>query len=72
MLPENLLYGVELHESEGPLTNIDSNGLKEQEKIAAKKVSYTYVFEDIYQTMRMGKDFPVTEEQIIAQLELLK
>ncbi len=35
MLPDNLLFGVELPDSEGLLTTIDSNGLKKQEKIAA-------------------------------------
>ncbi len=72
MLPDNLLYGVELPDSEGLLTTIDSNGVKKQEKIAAKKASYINVFEDVYQTIRMGKEYPVTEEQIIAQLEILE
>ncbi len=72
MLPDNLLFGVELPDSEGLLTTIDSNGLKKQEKIAAKKASYINVFEDVYQSLRMGKDYPVTEEQIIAQLEILE
>jgi len=72
MLPDNLLYGVELPKSEGLLTTVDSNGLKKQAHIAAEKVSYINVFEDIYQTMRMGKDYPVTEEQMIAQLEILE
>jgi len=72
MLPDNLLYGVELPKSEGLLTTIESNGLKKQEKIAAKKANYINVYEDVYQTMRLGKDYPVTEEQIIAQLEILE
>ena len=72
MLPDNLLYGVELSESEGLLTTIAPNGLKKQNKIEAKKASYMHVFEDVYQTMRKDKDYPVTEEQIIAQLEILE
>lgn len=72
MLPDNLLYGVELPESEGLLTTIDSNGLKKQEKITAEKASYMNVFEDVCQTMRMGMDYPITEEQMIAQLEILE
>ena len=72
MLPDNLLYGVELPESEGLLTTIDSNGLKKQKKITAEKASYMNVFEDVYQTMRLGKDYPITEEQMIAQLEILE
>lgn len=72
MLPNDLLYGVELPESEGILTTIDLNGLKKQEKIPAEKANYMNVFEDVYQTMRMGKAYPVTEEQMIAQLEILE
>ncbi|NJB35095.1 Gfo/Idh/MocA family oxidoreductase [Croceivirga sp. JEA036] len=72
MKPDNELFGVELPESEGILTTIDSNGLKKQEKIAAQKANYMNVFEDVYQTLRMGKGYPVTEEQIIAQLEILE
>lgn len=72
MQPDNLLFGVELPESEGILTTIDSNGLKTQEKITAQKASYMNVFEDVYQTLRLGKDYPITEEQIIVQLEILE
>ena len=72
MLPENVLYGLESPESECLLTTVDSNGLKKQEKIAAKKANYINVFEDVYQTMRMGKDYSVTEEQIIEQLQILE
>lgn len=72
MHPDNESFGVELPESEGILTTIDSNGLKKQEKIAAQKTSYMNVFEDVYQTLRMGKGYPVTEEQIIAQLKILE
>ena len=72
MLPDNAMFGVELPESEGLLTTIASNGSKKQEKITAKKASYVNVFEDVYQSLRMGKDYPVTEEQILAQLEILQ
>lgn len=71
MKPDHELFGVELPESEGILTTIDSNGLKIHRKIPAQKASYLNVFEDIYQTLRMGKDYPVTEEQILLQLEIL-
>ncbi|TKD63378.1 Gfo/Idh/MocA family oxidoreductase [Flavobacterium sp. ASW18X] len=72
MKPDNELFGVELPESEGILTTIDSNGLKKQEKIAAQKANYMNVFEDVYQTLRMGKGYPITEEEIIAQLKILE
>lgn len=72
MQPDHVLFGVELPKSEGIITTIDSNGLKTQKKIAAPKASYMNVFEDVYQTLRMGKHYPVTEEQIIAQLKILE
>ena len=72
MQPDNLLFGSELPDSEGILTTIDSNGLKTQEKITAQKASYMNVLEDIYQTLRLGKDYPITKEQIIVQLEILE
>jgi len=72
MQPDNSLFGIELPESEGIITTIAANGLKTQEKITAPKASYMNVFEDVYQTLRMGKGYPITEEQIIAQLEILE
>ena len=72
MLPNDVQYGIESTNSEGLLTIIDSNGVKQQEKITSKKASYLNVFEAIYETLKMGKDYPVTEEQIITQLEILE
>lgn len=72
VLPGDPAYGVELPGSEGVLTTIDSSGLKKQDKITAPKSNYRAVFEDVYQTIRMGKDYPVTEEQLIAQIEILE
>ncbi len=72
MLPDNSLYGVELPNSEGLLTTIDSNSIKRQQKIPAAKATYRNVFEAVYQTIRMGQDYPVKEEQIMAQLEILE
>lgn len=72
MLPDNVMYGVELPDSEGLLTTIASNGVKKQEKILANKASYINVFEDVYQSLRLGKEYPVTEEQIITQLKILE
>ena len=72
ILPDNIAYGIEALGSQGHLTTIDSKGDKSHEEITAEKASYTYLFEDVYQSIRMGKDFPVTEEQLITQLEILE
>jgi len=70
--PSDPLFGIEELGKEGLLTTISSDGVKSQENIEAVKSSYLNVFEDVYQTIREGKPFPVTKEQIIKQLEILE
>lgn len=72
MLPTNPLYGIEGQDKYGVLTIIANDGKKTQEKIVSVKSSYLNVFEDVYQTIREGKSYPVTEKQIIQQLEILE
>jgi len=70
--PSDPLFGIEELGKEGLLTTISSDGVKSQENIAAIKSSYLNVLEDVYQTIREGKPFPVKKEQIIKQLEILE
>lgn len=72
MLPANPIYGIEAPDKYGVLTTIVNDGKKIQEKITSVKSSYINVFEDVYQTIREGRPYPVTEEQIIQQLEILE
>ena len=72
MSPDNPLFGIEESGKEGLLTTISSDGIKSQEKIAAIQSSYLNVFEDVYQAIRKGIPYPVTEEQILQQLEILE
>jgi predicted dehydrogenase len=72
MLPTNPVYGIEAPDKDGVLTTIVNDGKKIQEKITSVKSSYLNVFDDVYQTIREGKPYPVTEEQIIQQLEILE
>ena len=72
MRPDNPLFGIEESGKEGILTTIADDGTKLQEKIAPAKSSYLNIFEMVYQTIREGKPYPVTEEQIIQQLEILE
>ncbi len=72
MKPDDPLYGIELPENKGILTTISNNGIRKQEKIASVKSSYLNVFDDVYQTIREGKPYPVTEKQIMQQLEILE
>lgn len=72
MSPINPLFGREEPGGEGLLTIISPDGTKIQEKIAPVKSSYMNLFEQIFQTLREGKPYPVTEEQIVQQLEILE
>jgi len=72
MSPLDDLFGIEELGKEGILTMISSEGIKSQEKIASIKSSYLNVFDDVYQTIRHGKEYPVTEAQIIQQLKILE
>ncbi len=72
LLPSNPLYGIETTDKYAVLTTIGNDGAKTREKIASVKSTYMNAFEDIFQTIRTGKDYPVTEDQIIQQLEILE
>ena len=71
MKPDNPSFGVEASGKEGVLTTI-KDGLESQEKIAPLKASYSNIFEAVYQTIRNGVPYPVTEEQVVKQIEILE
>lgn len=64
-------YGIEEAGSEGVLTTIPEDGKRKVEKIPAVRSSYMKLFEDVYQAIRNGEQYPVTPEHILAQLEIL-
>ncbi len=66
------LYGIEGTANNGVLTLINEDGSKTVEEIIPVKSSYMHVFEDVYQTLREAKPYPVTQEQILQQLEILE
>ncbi len=72
MSPLDAHFGIEDPEKEGLLSCITEEGRKEQEKIVAPKGAYVRVFDNIYQSIREGKVYPVSQEQIIQQLEILE
>ncbi|MEP2024855.1 MAG: Gfo/Idh/MocA family oxidoreductase [Reichenbachiella sp.] len=72
MRPGDTGYGIESDEAEGMLTIVSSDGEKTQKRIQAEPSSYMHLFEDVYQAIREGKSYPVTEDQIIQQLEILE
>ncbi|WP_341220638.1 Gfo/Idh/MocA family oxidoreductase [Polaribacter atrinae] len=70
--PSNPLFGIESTNTLGVLTYFNDEGVKKHENIISKKSSYKQVFDDVYGTIREGKTYPVTENQIIQQLEILE
>jgi len=72
MSPTDPNFAIEDSTSEASLTTISENGEITEEKIVASRSSYLDLFEAVYQTIRHGKAFPIKEEQVILQLEILE
>lgn len=70
--PNDAGFGVEARGKEGRLTLIDKNGERTQELVPSESATYLSLFEDVYQSVVNDKPFPVTREQILAQLEILQ
>lgn len=72
MLPTEPGYGIEPEGSEGKLVTIGVDNEKIVEWVPSHKGDYTLLFNDVYHTIRNNALFPVTEEQVAWQLELLE
>ena len=72
MSPGDEGFGEEPAGSEGILTIMDENGVKNQERITSLEGKYMDLFEAVYQTLRNDQVFPVRAEEIIWQLEILE
>jgi scyllo-inositol 2-dehydrogenase (NADP+) len=72
MLPTNPVYGIEHPGSEGLLTIAGIDATKTTEQVPGKTGDYMQIFEAVYQTVRNNALYPITEEHIAWQLELLE
>jgi len=72
MSPKNPKFGIEEAGKEGILTTLAEDGSFFQEKIPSEKSSYLNLYDQVFQCIRKEKLFPVTEAQIIQQLEILE
>ena len=72
MKPDDPNYGIERPDQQGQLTIAGETGEKTKIEVESKQASYINVYNDVYQTIRNGKPFSVTETQIIQQLEILE
>lgn len=72
MKPTAPAYGIEDREDAGKLTLIAENGEKLMETIPSEKGDYMGLFEAVYQNIVNDIPYPVTEEDILIQLEILE
>ena len=72
MKPTDEGFGIEPEGSEGKLVLMGVDNQKTIEWIASDKGNYNGLFEAVYHTVRENALFPITEEQIAWQLELLE
>ncbi|MEO7213515.1 Gfo/Idh/MocA family oxidoreductase [Mucilaginibacter sp.] len=72
MMPNDEAYGLEPEGSEGKLVTIGVDNKKTTEAIASDKGDYMQIFDAVYHTVRNNALFPITEEHIAWQLELLE
>jgi predicted dehydrogenase len=65
-------YGIEIPGNEGELTLIDDNGQKTTEYVSSPEGNYTQLFEAVYQQLRNNQPYPITNEHILWQIEMLE
>lgn len=71
MKPNNPQFGIEEDGKSGLLTTVENN-MVTKEKIMASPASYYNIFEAMYQTIRNNVPFPITEEQVVKQIEIIE
>lgn len=65
-------YGIESEQNKGILTVIAEDGSTTKEEITSNTGSYLPIFEAVYQSIRNNEPYPIKEEDILTQLEILE
>ena len=71
-MPGDAGFGKEPAGKEGKLTIVNDKGEKISSLIPSQEGKYMDLFETVYQTIRQNQSYPVKEEEIVMQLELLE
>ncbi|MDB5114860.1 MAG: oxidoreductase [Mucilaginibacter sp.] len=71
MLPTDDAYGVEPVGSEGKLVTVGADGEKSIEWLPSIKGDYNNLFYAVYHAIRNGALYPITEEHMTWQMEML-
>jgi scyllo-inositol 2-dehydrogenase (NADP+) len=72
IMPTDAAYGTELEGYDGQLVTMGIDNEKITERIPSIKGDYTHIFDAAYHTIRHQALFPITEEHIAWQMELLE
>jgi len=72
MKPTEEGYGIENPDDAGKLTLVTEDGGRTTEFIPSEKGDYPGIFEAVYQNIVNEKPYPITEEDILTQLEILQ
>ena len=70
--PLDRSYGIEPDGAEGIMTTIDAEGNKSSSYHTAVKGNYNRLFDAVYAQIRKDEPYPVKEEEILWQLEILE
>jgi scyllo-inositol 2-dehydrogenase (NADP+) len=70
--PNDLAYGIEDESDAGKLTLVNETGGRAVEHLKSLKGNYNELFNAVYNTIALGKPFPITEEDILMQLDILE
>lgn len=72
MKPTDEAYGIENPTDAGKLTLVTKEGGRTTELVRSEKGDYNGIFEAVYQTIINNERYPITEEDILVQLEILE
>jgi len=72
MKPTDVGYGIENKEDAGKLTLVTKNNGRVTEFVSSEKGDYMGIFEAVYQNIEHDIPYPITEEDILIQLEILE
>jgi len=72
MSPLDPKYGFEPHGSEGILTTLKADGSHLTHYNTALKGNYTRLFDAVFECIRLDVPYPIKEDEILCQLEILE
>jgi hypothetical protein len=72
MKPTDSKYGIENPADAGKLTLVSEGGGRTSEQVLSKKGDYNGIFEAVYQAITSEVPYPITETDILTQLEILE